>query len=90
VLPYPYLVRPLTTAAVASGAAQAAPGLVAAMTRHGVPAYPLVPICAGLGLAAALRLLDRYSRHWWPPAAWVFRAPLAAACLAIALYPTLL
>ncbi|WJY40013.1 hypothetical protein QT196_23550 [Streptomyces sp. P9-2B-2] len=35
---------------------------------------------------AAAVLVDRRTRHWWPPLAWVCRAPLAAAVLALCLY----
>ncbi|MFI1161968.1 hypothetical protein [Streptomyces sioyaensis] len=40
---------------------------------------------AGICGAAAV-LIDRRTRHWWPPLAWVCRAPLAAAVLALLLY----
>jgi hypothetical protein len=40
---------------------------------------------AGLILACAV-LVDRRTRGWWPPLAWVCRIPLASALLALALY----
>nr|WSX25671.1 hypothetical protein OG690_38675 [Streptomyces tubercidicus] len=41
----------------------------------------------GVGICgAAAVLVDRRTRHWWPPLAWVCRAPLAAAVLALCLY----
>ncbi|MGW3491971.1 hypothetical protein [Streptomyces sp. NPDC001054] len=42
-----------------------------------------------LGIATCLLLahfLDRRTRHWWPPLAWIARIPLASAILALALY----
>jgi hypothetical protein len=90
VLPYPYLVRPLTSAFAATYASQQAAALVGLMARHHIPVTPIMPVAAGLGLAAVLAFLDRYSRPWWPPLAWLLRAPLAAAVLALLLYPTTL
>lgn len=41
----------------------------------------------GVAVCAAARLLvDRHTRHWWPPLAWACRAPLATAVLALLLY----
>ncbi|UYB41197.1 hypothetical protein SLV14_003911 [Streptomyces sp. Je 1-4] len=41
----------------------------------------------GVGICGAVAVLvDRRTRHWWPPLAWVCRAPLAAAVLALLLY----
>ncbi|WP_432091040.1 hypothetical protein [Streptomyces sp. NRRL F-5630] len=42
-----------------------------------------------LGIATCLlvaHFLDRRTRHWWPPLAWIARIPLASAILALALY----
>ncbi|MGA5637102.1 hypothetical protein [Streptomyces lydicamycinicus] len=44
-------------------------------------------LIVGVGICgAAAFLIDRRTRHWWPPLAWVCRAPLAAAVLALLLY----
>ncbi|WP_329174950.1 hypothetical protein OG754_19260 [Streptomyces decoyicus] len=44
-------------------------------------------LVVGVGICgAAAVLIDRRTRHWWPPLAWVCRAPLAAAVLALLLY----
>lgn len=44
-------------------------------------------LIVGVGICgAAAVLVDRRTRHWWPPLAWVCRAPLAAAVLALLLY----
>ncbi|WP_328732037.1 hypothetical protein OHT20_18640 [Streptomyces caniferus] len=41
----------------------------------------------GIGICGAVAVLvDRRTRHWWPPLAWVCRAPLATAVLALLLY----
>nr|WP_192964206.1 hypothetical protein [Streptomyces natalensis] len=41
----------------------------------------------GAGICGVLALvIDRRTRHWWPPLAWVGRAPLACAVLALCLY----
>jgi hypothetical protein len=50
---------------------------------------PTAAIILGLGLIAAVRyLIDRRTRHWWPPLAWFCRIPLATAVLGLALYTT--
>ncbi|MFE2945236.1 hypothetical protein ACFXKG_40360 [Streptomyces sp. NPDC059255] len=41
-------------------------------------------LAAGIFLALGL-LVDRRTRGWWPPLAWVCRAPLASAVLALCL-----
>jgi hypothetical protein len=46
----------------------------------------LPAVLVGLGLITACALIDRRTRYWWPPLAWVCRIPLASALLALALY----
>jgi|GEM_PF-6720587 len=41
----------------------------------------------GVGMTALIgHQVDRRTRHWWPPLAWVCRIPLASALLALGLY----
>ncbi len=41
----------------------------------------------GVGICGVIAVVvDRRTRHWWPPLAWVCRAPLASAVLALCLY----
>ncbi|MEU7178824.1 MULTISPECIES: hypothetical protein [Streptomyces] len=45
-------------------------------------------LIVGLAICGSVALLiDRRTRHWWAPLAWVLRAPLAAVALALALSP---
>jgi hypothetical protein len=46
----------------------------------------LPAVLLGLGLITACALIDRRTRYWWPPLAWVCRIPLASALLALCLY----
>ncbi len=87
-LPQPFLVRPLIAVGAASYASQQASSAVAAVA-HWIPVAALMPLVAGLGTAGLLAYIDRRWLHaWWPPLAWVLRAPLASAVLALAIYPT--
>jgi hypothetical protein len=58
--------------------------LVACGRETGDPYAAMILGAAVVG--AAVALIDRRTRHWWWPLAWVCRIPLATAILALALY----
>ncbi len=59
-----------------------------AITLCGQQTNPVAALVLAVGMCAVTwHFLDRRTRGWWPPLAWALRAPLASACLAIALYP---
>ncbi|MGO4418933.1 hypothetical protein AB4Z54_09275 [Streptomyces sp. MCAF7] len=59
-------------------------GLIADAGRESSITTALI-VGAGMVLVAG-QLIDRRTRGWWPPLAWIARAPLASAVLALALY----
>lgn len=52
---------------------------------HDTSTTGALALAVGL-IATAGALIDRRTRHWWPPLAWACRIPLASALLALALY----
>lgn len=62
-------------------------GIESAISSCGHDAGLGPALIVGAAICAAARLLvDRRTRGWWPPLAWVCRAPLASAVLALLLY----
>ncbi len=43
-------------------------------------------LALGACICGVIALIDSRTRRWWPPLAWVARAPLASAVLALLLY----
>lgn len=57
------------------------------IARWGFAPTLVAPLAAGVTVYALVEhLIDRRTRGWWPPLAWVMRIPLASAALAMALY----
>ena len=83
----PRLMRPLVAAAATAAGSKGGTPLVHALAVHGVHPAAVMPLVTGLVLCgASWRIIDRRTRHWWPPLAWLMRVPSASAALALALY----
>jgi hypothetical protein len=56
------------------------------LAAHGVDPTFAVPAVTAIGLVTAGWWISRRTRHWWPPLAWLLRAPFGCALVAAALY----
>ncbi|SEM82871.1 hypothetical protein [Streptacidiphilus jiangxiensis] len=56
------------------------------MAAHAVDPTFAVPAVTAIGLITAGWWISRRTRHWWPPLAWLLRAPLGCALVAAAVY----